>query len=584
MLLRFADILGNRLDALRDAFAGAIEENEYRGSYLCVYPIKVNQQRHVLQEITRFAASHGYGLEAGSKPELLAVLGLTEGHNDLPIVCNGFKDSEYIETVILAAKLGRTIIPVVEKYSELELIVDHATRYDVRPRIGVRVKLSSRGAGRWEESGGLRSKFGLYVSEILDAVQYLAERGMADSLQLLHCHIGSQISDIRSIKNAVTELAHVYTELCKLGAGMRFLDIGGGLGVDYDGSQTASESSMNYSLAEYAADVVYRVREVCDDAGVPHPTIITESGRAVTAYHSVLAFDVLGTTGFDRFEVPPSIEEAAGSRDPNELPQPVWDLYGAAETAREGDRIEEILHDAQQAHEEAMNLFRLGYMNLADRALAERLYWSVCTELVRRVDLANEETSDELRTLADQLSDIYFCNLSVFQSLPDSWAIGQLFPVLPVHRLREEPTRRAVLADITCDSEGKIDRFPGGGEARRALPLHPLTPDRPYYLAAFLVGAYQETLGDLHNLFGDTHAVHVGLDELGQWTIDEVVPGDTVREVLSYVQLDPSALHESLRRDIEKAVRGGSLTVREARQLLRFYEHGLDGYTYLEEG
>lgn len=582
VLLRFHDILGSRLRVLRDAFAAAIEEHDFRGSYACVYPIKVNQQRHVVENIHSFGAAFGFGLEAGSKPELLAVLGLTSGLNSTPIVCNGFKDSEFIETVVLAAKLGRKIIPIVEKYSELELLVHHAERYDVRPAIGVRVKLSARATGRWEDSSGLRSKFGLYVSEILDALEYLKAKDMADCLQLLHCHLGSQVSDIRSVKNAITEMAHIYIGLQQLGAGMKYLDIGGGLGVDYDGSKSAQESSMNYTLDEYAADVVYRIAEACDSSGVEHPMILSESGRAVTAFHSVLVFDVLGSTSFDAFEVPDTVALAAGDRDPQDLPQPVWDLYEARAVVEAG-RLEEALHDAAQAHEEAMNLFRLGYMSLQDRSLAERLYWAICTRLLT-VSRNLEERPEVFEGLEAQMSDIYFGNFSIFQSMPDSWAIDQVFPVMPIHRLREEPTRRAILADITCDSEGKINLFPGPNETKRALELHPLRPGEPYYLAAFLVGAYQEILGDLHNLFGDTHAVHIGFDQDGDWSIDEVVPGDTVREVLSYVQYEPEKLVDSLRRDIEQAVRRKLLTVREGRQLLRFYQHGLDGYTYLEEG
>ncbi len=582
VLLRFKDILASRLRALHDAFAGAIEEHEYRGGYLCVYPIKVNQQRQVVEQVRNFGARYGFGLEAGSKPELLAVLGMTDCSSPIPIVCNGFKDSEFIETVVLATKLGRTIIPVVEKFSELELIVRHAEHYGVRPTIGIRVKLSTRGSGRWEDSGGLRSKFGLHVAEILEAVEFLAARGMADCLQLLHCHIGSQVFDIRSVKNAVSELAHVYTELHRLGAGMRYLDIGGGLGVDYDGSQSTQDSSINYTLEEYAGDVVYRVGEVCDAAGVPHPTIISESGRAITAYHSVLIFDVLGATSFEDFEVPGTIEEAAGDRAPESLAQPLWDLYGAYDLVRDG-RLEEAFHDAVQAHDEAMNLFRLGYLDLVDRGLAERLYWAVCSEILRRVR-SEGEVPEEFDLLVRQLSDIYFCNLSIFQSMPDSWAINQLFPIVPIHRLDQRPSRRAILADITCDSEGKIDRFVGPGDPRAVLELHTLEPGRPYFLGAFLVGAYQEILGDLHNLFGDTHAVHIGFDEDGEWAIEELVPGDTVREVLSYVQFEPERLLESLRQDVEQAVRRKRLTVKDGRALLRFYQHGLDGYTYLEEG
>ncbi len=576
VVVRFEEIVRDRLQAMRSAFARAIAENEYRGRYTCVYPVKVNQQRHVVAAIRDAAQGHGLGLEVGSKPELLAVLGMTAGRNDLPIVCNGFKDSEYIETIVLAAKLGRNIVPVVEKAAELGMIAEHADRYGVRPALGIRVKLAARGQGRWQDSAGMRSKFGLRIPEVLDALAFLRERRMEDRLVLLHCHIGSQVSEIRRIKDAVTELARVYVEVSRLGAGLRMLDIGGGLGVDYDGSQTASESSTNYTLEEYASDVVYRVAAVCREAGVPHPELITESGRALSAYHSVLVFDVVGATRFDALLERPATVAVKG-----DTPQPIRDLAGALELVAEG-KLEEAYHDAVQAHEEAQNLFRLGHLELPLRARAERLYWTVCLELVRRVE-EMEDPPEELGHLPDELSDIVFCNFSVFQSLPDSWAIGQLFPIAPIHRLDEEPVRRTVLADITCDSEGKIDRFVDGAEPRRTLPLHPLREGERYTLAAFLVGAYQEILGDYHNLFGDTNAVHIALDETDRWSVEEVVEGDTVREVLSSVQYEPERLLAVMRRDVERAVRAGRLGVTEGRQLLRFFRAGIEGSTYLEE-
>jgi Arginine decarboxylase (spermidine biosynthesis) len=482
--------------------------------------------------------------------------------------------------VILAAKLGRRVVPVVEKLSELPLVLEHAERYGVRPAIGVRVKLSSRGAGRWEDSGGLRSKFGLYVSELLEVVETLRERDMLDCLELLHCHVGSQVFDIRSVKRAITELAHVFVELRRLGAGVRLIDIGGGLGVDYDGSQTSSESSVNYSIQEYAADVVHRIMTVCDEAGLEHPTIVSESGRALAAYHSVLVFDVRGATSFDAFEVPATIRDATDG-DPEELPQPLWDLYDALDLVA-GGGAEEAYHDAVQAHEEAMSLFRLGHMSLEERGLSERLYWAVCARALALLR-QREQVPEEMAPLAAQLSDIYFCNLSIFQSLPDSWAIGQLFPIVPIHRLDERPVREAILGDMTCDSEGKITRFVCGDGTRSTLPVHPLRAGEPYYLGAFLTGAYQEILGDLHNLFGDTHDVQVEIDPDGGWSIEELVEGDAVREVLEYVQFKPDALLAALRRDVERATRGGRITVREGRELLAAYREGLNGYTYLEE-
>ncbi len=581
VLLRFEDVVRDRLKALRTAFARAIADNEYRGAYRLVYPVKVNQQRHVVEAILDAGAASGFGLEAGSKPELLAVLGVTAGRDELPIVCNGFKDSEYIEAIVLAAKLGRRIIPVVEKFSELELIVRHAERYGVRPAIGLRVKLSRRSAGRWADSSGLRAKFGLHLTEALEALRFLRSRGMEDCLELLHCHVGSQVSDIRRIKDAVGEVARVYVELHRMGAGLSMLDLGGGLGVDYDGSHSGGDSSVNYTLEEYASDVVYRVGTVCTDAGVPHPTLITESGRAVSAHHSVLVFDVLGATGFDAFFLDDEERRDLETHEPDALPRPVRDLVGALELVDEG-RLVEAYHDAEQAHEEALDAFVLGYLDLPMRALAERLYWTVAGRLAEAVARC-PEPPEELAGLEDLLADIYFCNLSVFQSLPDAWAIGQLFPVLPIHRLDQPPTRRAVLADITCDSEGKIARFPDGDSARTTLPVHPLEPGRPYTLAVCLVGAYQEILGDYHNLFGDTHAVHIALDDAGGWSIEEVVAGDTVREVLSYVQYEPERLLDAMRRDVERAVRAGRLSVPEGRALLRFYRDGLEGYTYLEE-
>jgi len=579
MVIRFTDILKHRLHEIRDAFRNAIQQEGYQGGYVCVYPIKVNQQRHLVEEIRDIGAPLGFGLEAGSKPELLAVLGMTVDTPGMPIVCNGFKDSEYIETVVLATKLGRNIIPVVEKFSELELLVKHAKRYNVRPKIGIRAKVASRGVGKWESSAGARSKFGLFVSEILAALEYLKQNDMADCLKMLHCHLGSQICDIRNLKNAVNELAHIYTELRRLGAGMEMIDIGGGLAVDYDGSQSAYESSMNYTIAEYAADVVYRIKSACDEAGAPHPTIVTESGRAMVAYSSVLVFDVLGTSRFDAPPPPDELEAAINAE--SEVPKPVLDLFQTNENITDRNLIESY-HDAMQARDEVMSLFSLGYLSLPMRAVAERLFWSIGVKLLERARRIGE-LPEEFEDLPSILSDHYFCNFSLFRSMPDSWAIDQLFPIVPIHRLNEEPTRRGVLADITCDSDGKVDRFVDKRDIKKFLELHALEPGKPYYLAAFLVGAYQEILGDYHNLLGDTHAVHVYLDEQGELVIDEVVKGDTVANVLGYVQIDHQDLREAMRKDVERAVRNKTLTAQESGALVRFYENGLDGYTYLEE-
>ncbi len=591
VLLRFNDILEHRLREMRKAFNDAMAEQQYAGGYCCVYPIKVNQQRHVCEQIASLAVELDFGLEAGSKPELLAVLGLSAsaggpGVNGMPIICNGFKDDEFIETVILATKLGRNIIPVVEKFSELELIVKHAKAYGVRPKIGVRVKLSSRGAGRWESSAGVRSKFGLFVSEVLQAVEYLKKHGMLDCLNLVHCHVGSQLYDIRVLKNAVNELTHVYCELHRLGAGVTTLDIGGGMGIDYDGSQSAWSSSINYTVQEYAADVVYRIKSVCDDAKVPHPRVITESGRAMVAYSSVLIMDVLGTSQFAADPEMPSILEAMKAE--TEVPQPVLDLLETYNTMTDRNLLE-AYHDSTQARDEAMSLFSLGYMSLPMRAVAERLFWAIGHKLLEKASKRGE-LPNEFENLPDLLSDIYFCNFSLFQSMPDSWAIDQLFPIVPIHRLEEEPTRRGILADITCDSDGKIDRFVDKRVEKKTLELHTVKDlpgecagVEPYYLGVFLLGAYQEILGDLHNLLGDTHAVHLALSPDGSWEIEEVIEGDTVEEVLKYVQYDHEDLKRAIRMDIEAACKQGRLSLPEGKSLMKFYDDGLEGYTYLEE-
>lgn len=611
VLLRFSDMLGHRMRRIRGAFDGAMRDMDYKGGYTCVYPIKVNQQRALCEELRDFASTIGFGLEAGSKPELLAVLGLTTAlrlngnSSSMPIVCNGFKDDEYIETVILATKLGRNITPVVESVHELTLILKHAKQYGVRPRIGVRIKPSARGAGKWEDSGGMRSKFGIHVSQVLELLDKLKKEGMEDCLKLVHFHVGSQICDIKQIKTAVSELAHIYCELYRLGAtGLDTIDIGGGLGVDYDGSQSSWSSSINYSLEEYATDVVYRIKAVCDqarrpdgDVGVPHPRILSESGRALVAHSSILVTDVLSASEFGADPNLPWVRSTIASEEERgeEIAQPLLDLLDAYERSQADADLYEVFHDLMTARDEAVTLFGMGYLTLPLRAVCERLFWATGQAILA----AAEHDSDLAATiegLPDLLTDIYFCNFSLFQSLPDSWAIDQLFPIVPIHRLDERPARRAILADITCDSDGKIDRFPTpeGGDSRHALPLHKLevNPDpeessggvwhKPYYLAIFLVGAYQEVLGDLHNLFGDTHAVHISIDEDGHPSIDEFIEGDTVKEVLSYVQYDPEGLKRDIRKDIERATKAGQMTLDEGRELMRFYEQGLEGYTYLE--
>ena len=570
ILLRFGEILQHRLQEIHQAFSSSMKESSYQGDYCCIYPIKVNQQRQVVEEVLRFGRPYQFGLEAGSKPELLAVIALAD--NETPIICNGFKDAEFIEMVMLAQKIGRNIIPVVERFSELPQLLDCAERIGVRPNIGMRMKLATRGSGRWHASAGFRSKFGLSVSELMKGVDLLAGRDMSDCFQLLHFHQGSQITNIRHIKAALNESARVYVELVKRGAGLKFLDVGGGLGVDYDGSQTNFESSVNYSLQEYANDVVSHVQNVCDDAGIEHPTIMSESGRAVVAYHSMLVFSVLGVSE-------QASHEHIGQPSPN-VEQPVQDLLETFEGLNVRNLLESY-HDAQQSLDTAMNLFASGYLPLDQRALVEQVYWSIC-QRINKLAKQLEYIPEEIEAISPSLCDTYFCNFSLFQSIPDSWAIKQLFPLLPIHRLHERPDCSAVLGDVTCDSDGKIEQFIDRRDVKRSLPLHSLR-NEPYYLGAFLVGAYQEILGDLHNLFGDTHAVHISSDEHGRVAVDTVVKGDTVSQVLQYVEFNPEELAKNLRCSIEEAVRDGLISDGQAGRFIRFYEDGLGGYTYLEE-
>jgi arginine decarboxylase len=571
ILLRFNGILKDRLREIHDVFAQAIKDHDYKGRYACVYPIKVNQQRHVVEQVVQYGKAYGFGLEAGSKPELLAVVAMTDA--DTPIICNGFKDAEFIEMAMLAQKIGRRVIPVVEKYTELAMILKYAEKVGVRPQIGMRIKLAARGSGRWQSSGGWRSKFGLTVGEILHAVEELKNRDMLDCFKLLHFHLGSQITNIRHVKGAMTEAARAYADLVKRGAGLEFLDVGGGLGVDYDGSQTNFESSVNYTLQEYANDIVHHLQSVCDEAGVPHPSIISESGRAIAAYHAALVFGTLGVAGQGNgdeslLDIPPDSE------------QPLHDLVDTYKnvTAR---NVLESFHDAQQAMDVTMTLFSTGYLSLDQRALAENLFWAI-SKKIKRLTEQLDFVPEELEGLDMLLSDTYFCNFSLFQSMPDSWAIKQLFPVMPIHRLSERPTRHAVLGDITCDSDGKIDQFIDRRDVKRTIRLHAYD-GQPYYLAAFLIGAYQEILGDLHNLFGDTNTVHVDTTPAGEVVLEAIVKGDTVREVLDYVEFEASDLITRLQTAVETAVRESRLSHQEAGRFLKFYEDGLNGYTYLEE-
>ena len=570
LLIRFTDVLRHRVVHLNEAFKKAISDHGYRSVYRGVYPIKVNQHRYVVETIVDSGRKYSYGLEAGSKPELLAVMALLEDEGAL-VVCNGYKDEEYIETALAFSKLGRTVVLVVEKPSELALIAEVSRRTGVRPRIGMRVRLSTRGAGKWEASGGDRSKFGLSSAELMQSIQFLRESGLLDTFELLHFHLGSQVSNIRNFKNALREASRFYVEVSRAGAPLKYLDVGGGLGVDYDGSQTNFASSMNYTTEEYANDVVFSIMEACNLADVPHPILVSESGRAVVAHHALLITDVLGVSEFDVSAIPDGM--------PPEAPPVLRNLLATYKDVTRKNLLE-AYHDATEYKEECLTLFSLGHLSLDQRVVAENLFWACCQKILK-IARELDEMPEELETLERQLSDTYFCNFSVFQSLPDSWAIDQLFPIMPIHRLLEKPSRRGVLADITCDSDGKIDHFIDRRDVKDVLELHPLN-EEDYYIGIFLVGAYQEILGDLHNLFGDTHAVQVSLGPNGGYLIDHVVAGDTVTEVLNYVSYNKDDLVAKLRRSTEVALRAGRITLDESRQLLRAYEDGLAGYTYLE--
>ncbi len=570
MLLRFSDILRSRIQQLCEAFQKAFAENSYTGAYMGVYPIKVNQQRHIVEEVVQYGAPYNYGLEAGSKPELLAVLALLEATEPL-VICNGYKDNEYIDMALWATKLGRTIILVVEEFGELQRIIDRATAMKVKPKIGFRMKLAARGSGRWQESGGSRSKFGLTVTEMLRGVDLLKTEGMLDSLVLTHFHIGSQITNIRSIKEALAEGTRIYLELTKLGAGLQFFDVGGGMAVDYDGSSSNFASSANYTMSEYVSDVVSALTEACNNAEVPHPTIVTECGRAITAHHSVLIFNVLGVTEVAENAVPQSLPE-----DAHQVLHNLLEMHNSISAKN----FQEAYHDALHLRDETLSLFKLGYVSLGDCATMESIFWAACRKILR-IMREKEYVPDELQGLEAQLADTYVCNFSAFQSVPDCWAVGQLFPIMPIHRLNEEPTRRAILADITCDSDGKIDKFIDLRDIKSTLELHSFTGEN-YYVGIFMTGAYQEILGDMHNLFGDTNAVHVTLGADGQYFVEHVVDGDTVQEVLSYVQYAAESLVARLRRTVEDAVRRKQITFHESAEFLRRYERGLKGYTYLE--
>lgn len=571
LLLRFPDILDDRIETIFGCFRRAAQEYNYQGNYFTVYPIKVNQQRPVVEEIVRYGKKFPIGLEAGSKPELHAVLAIMDNPDAL-IICNGYKDEDFIELALLAQKMGKRIVVVAEKLNELKLIMSIAERHKIRPNIGIRIKLATSGSGKWEESGGDQSKFGLNASEVLEGIQMLEKEGYLDCIKLVHFHLGSQITNIRKIKAGLREVAYFYVQIRKLGCAIEYVDIGGGLGVDYDGSRTTIASSINYTIQEYANDAVATIADVCEKHSLPHPTLITESGRALTAHHAVLVFNVLETTQ------PPMWEDKAfkiTAKD-HELVKEMYDILDNLALAN----MIEAWHDAQQLREEVLDLFSLGMLDLRTRAQAERLFWSIARE-VRQLGAELKHSSEELRTLDKLLSDKYFCNFSLFQSLPDAWAIDQLFPIMPVHKLHQKPTRQATIQDITCDSDGKIDHFIGMKTFSPCLPLHEFNDGDSYYLAVFMVGAYQEILGDLHNLFGDTNAVHVLAHDDGSYEVERIIDGEAIADVLDYVQYNSKRLVRTMESWVSNSVKEKRITVQEGKEFLAIYRSGLYGYTYL---
>lgn len=571
VLLRFPDILDNRVEKISKCFQNASEKYKYTAKNYIIYPIKVNQMRPVVEEIVTHGKKFNIGLEAGSKPELHAVLATNIAENAL-IICNGYKDENYIELALLAQKMGRRIYLVVEKLNELRLIAQISKRLKIEPNIGIRIKISSSGSGKWEESGGDQSKFGLNSSELFEAIEILEKQGLKDCLKLIHFHIGSQITKIRRIKNALREAMQFYVQLSKMGFNIDFVDIGGGLGVDYDGTRnSANESSMNYSIQEYANDAVYALVDACEKNGLKQPNIINESGRSLTAHHSILIFEVLETTSLPAWKNTDEINP-----DDHELIRELYDIWDNLDQ----QRLFESWHDALQIREEALDLFSLGLFDLKSRAKMEKLYWSIARE-VGEIASSMKHPPEEMRKINKLIPDKYFCNFSLFQSLPDSWAIDQIFPVMPIMRLDEKPSKTATIQDITCDSDGKVNHFISDHGVSNSLPVHPIKPDEPYYMGVFLVGAYQEILGDLHNLFGDTNAVHISVYK-DRYEIDQIFDGETVADVLDYVQFNPKKLVRNVETWVTASMKSGVITPEEGREFLSNYRSGLYGYTYLE--
>jgi arginine decarboxylase len=572
LLVRLPDIIRTRVDGMVSAFVAAIAEWEYQGRYRPVFPVKVNPQSHVMRDVMKHGRRHHVGLEAGSKPELMAVIANLDDLDAL-IICNGYKDRAYIRLALLARQIGHECVIVLEKPGELDLVLDVAEELGIAPVIGVRAKLSAEGRGHWSGSTGDKAKFGLDVNEVIDVIDRLREADRLSCLQLLHFHIGSQIPEVKTFRTAVREAVRVYSEMRNLGAGMRFLDVGGGLGVDYDGTASTDASSINYNLREYANAIVGTITDVCAETGCAHPDIVTEAGRSMVAHHAVLLLDVVGNAS--KALAPPPRPTAEGERPIRPI-ESAWEIYDEVSA----ERWHEALHDIQSLRREATTRFNLGLLNLTQRAYIDRMYWAVCGRILDVVP--PDAAHDDLERLRYDLVDTYFCNFSVFQSAPDIWAIDQLFPVCPIHRLDEAPSRRTILADLTCDSDGKIDKFIGRRQTNRFLPLHHLKKRERYTVGIFLVGAYQEILGDLHNLFGDTHAVHVEVADNAQgYTVLHLDEGDIIEEVLGYVHHDAKKLVRMLREKVEAATEAGRMSFEDGASLIRTFQRGLDDYTYL---
>jgi arginine decarboxylase len=575
ILLRFMNVLEGRISSISRAFKWAIEENHYPANYQTFFPIKVNQQRQVVEAIAEFGKKYSLGLEAGSKPELVAAISAATD-TPLPIICNGYKDNEFIETILHANKIGYDITIVVEKLFELEKVIEFASQMGIAPKLGIRVKLSSRGTGKWSTSGGEDAKFGLRISEVLAAVDLLKRKNLLDSLQLLHFHIGSQITKMDKIKNALIEGTRVYVEMKRMGVNLRYLDIGGGLGVDYDGSKSSNFSSVNYSVDEYANDVIYQVKNICGEAGVECPDIISESGRAVVAHYSVLVTNILNTytetqnPGFETMLTHPEKLSPTVNK--------LLDIYKSIDR----HTLREDYHDTVQLIQEAVSLFKLGYLTLQERAIAE---W-VCSRIILKMnDIVERLKSipEEMQNFQISLRQTYFANFSLFQSLPDSWAIDQLFPIMPIQRLNQRPDIIASIADITCDSDGEITSFVGEHGKTKYLPIHQIDPEEDYYIGFFLIGAYQEILGDMHNLFGDTNAVHITFNRKTNYKIDSVIKGDTVTNILKYVQHDGNEIVKKVHNKLERRVSLCEISIEERSHFLQLLDKILKGYTYLGE-